>query len=434
MTVRRQEQQVAGKTNLDDQKVLAAMKRHKNPDGSYNISRIANELGVLRSTIQPRVWRLGGKGGIIPPKPPETPEQIDARRMTALRAENAELKKKLKEAHLNSLDDDAVKEILGGIVAAPTNPPKWLLEQKTNRGVTREVPVTIWSDWHVGEVVSSSETNGVNEYDKAIFQRRTERLVARTIDLCRNHGPGVYPGIVVNLLGDMVSGGLHPELQKTDEEETIPSVLTCRDTLIACLDKMIEAFGQVYVPCTSGNHGRSTHKPEFKRYVFKNFDWLIYQLLARHYKGRKEIIFDIPDSNEVYYRIFNRRYLAMHGDMTGVRGGDSIIGSIGPITRGEMKVGRQQAVMGREFDILLVGHWHQTLWLPRVIVNNTLKGFDEYAKNALRAPPSVPSQSLWFEHPKWGKTMHREVFVEDPYENDDAPWISVFAGNEDKRA
>jgi hypothetical protein len=275
-------------------------------------------------------------------------------------------------------------------------------------------------------VVSLTETNGVNEFDKEIFERRVHRLVERTIDLLKNHGPGLYPGIVVNILGDMVSGGLHPELAKTDDEEVIPSALNCRDVLVWALDQMIEAFGHVYVPCAAGNHGRQTPKPEFKRYVYKSFDWLIYQLLARHYVGDKRIVFDIPDSNEVHYRIFGRRYLAMHGDMMGVKGGDGIIGSLGPIIRGELKVGRQSSVVGRDYETLLIGHWHQTLFLPRVIVNNTLKGFDEYAKNALRAAPSVPSQSLWLEHPKWGKTMQREVFLEDPVSIENAPWVSVF--------
>lgn len=411
---------------VSDEELISAVNKTLNADGSINISRASELLGERRTNIQGRIWRLFGKDGGKKPPPSPTQSEIDARKLTALQAENSDLKRRLKEAHLNSLDDDAIREILGGIVAAPASPPEWLIDDAPTKGATPEVPVTIWSDWHCGESVSFSETNGVNEYSREIFIRRAKRLVERTIDLCKNHGPGNYPGIVINILGDMVSGGLHPELAKTDDEEVIPAVLTCRDTLITCLDAMIEAFGSVYCPCTSGNHGRQTPKPEFKRYVYKNFDWLIYQLLARHFKGRSEIVFDIPDSNEVYYRIYGRRYLAMHGDMMGAKGGDGIIGSIGPITRGEMKVGRQQAVMGRDYDILLVGHWHQTLWLPRVIVNNTLKGWDEYAQKSLRAPPSVPSQSLWFEHPRLGKTMHREVFVEDPASVEAAPWVSIF--------
>lgn len=47
----------------------------------------------------------------------------------------------------------------------------------------------------------------------------------------------------------------------------------------------------------------------------------------------------------------------------------------------------------------------------------------------LRAVPSTPSQALWLEHPKWGRTMHREVFLEDPVGEINAPWVSVFAPN-----
>lgn len=416
-------------SDISDELLLKVINVNKNPDGTVNITAVARHFNIERNRIQRRVWKLVGKNYTVKGNPSttvETQSSVDARLLTSLRTENADLKRRLKEAQLNSLDTDAIKEILGGIVAAPTEPPKWLLNVRSTKGTTEEVPVTIWSDWHCGENVNLSETNNVNEYSKEIFLQRTKRLCERTIDLCLNHGPGKYPGIVVNILGDMVSGGLHPELQKTDDEEVIPAVLTCKDTLITCLESMISAFGRVYVPCTAGNHGRATHKPEFKRYVFKNFDWLIYQLLARYFRGRKEIIFDIPSSNEVYYRIFSTRYLAMHGDMMGTKGGDGIIGSIGPITRGEMKVGRQQSVIGRDYDILLCGHWHQTLWLPRVIVNNTIKGFDEYAQKALRAPPSVPSQSLWFQHPRWGITMRREIYVEDPNTDERAPWVSVF--------
>ena len=34
--------------------------------------------------------------------------------------------------------------------------------------LTPEVPVTIWSDWHLGEVVERAEMNGFNEFSMAI--------------------------------------------------------------------------------------------------------------------------------------------------------------------------------------------------------------------------------------------------------------------------
>jgi hypothetical protein len=385
------------------------------------------DYGKRFFNLEPR-WSLYKE----PPKPAATPkvkedqepkEPIDKRRMTALQDEVSELKRQLKEAHRASLDDDAIRQILGGVAEAPSEPPKWVINvEKSGKGA--HVPMTVFSDWHCGEVVSYSETNGVNEFNLEIFDRRVKRLVEKTIHLCREYGPGNYPGIIVNILGDLCSGSLHPELAKTDEEEILPSVLRVRDVLTWALRTLADEFGNVFCPCASGNHGRSTQKPEFKRYFAKNFDWLIYQLLIREFSEDQRISFMVRESNEADYTVFGLRFLAVHGDMLGVKGGDGLIGLLGPVSRGEFKVGRQFSSIGRPYDVLIMGHWHTPLWLPRVIVAGTLKGFDEYAKNALRAPPTPPSQPLWFVAKQWGIVSRMEVYVDEPTLDGGAEWVS----------
>src|SRR5262249_43643226 len=101
-----------------------------------------------------------------------------------------------------------------------------------------------------------------------------------------------------------------------------------------------------------------------------------------------------------------------HGDLLGVKGGDGIIGALGPIMRGALKTSRSEAQIDREFDTLVIGHWHQYLTLPGLIVNNSLKGYDEFARLALRAPYSRPSQALWFSHPEHGITAHWQVYLD----------------------
>lgn len=410
-------------------------------------STVATRIGVPSSVVRKWLYRHRQSAALpvveAPPLAPtfepvdvETaPEVIEPfrlggtaadRRVVALEDEVRRLRQELRKAHRDGLDEDAVREILGGIAAAPTKPPAWLDHPSRKGAKTPEVPMTIWSDWHGGETVSFAETNGVNAFDVATLDRRVQTLVDNTIDICREHGPGTYPGIVVNLLGDFVSGGLHPELAKTDELEIIPTVLHLRDLLVTALTRIADAFGQVYCPCAAGNHGRGTPKPEFKRYVHKNFDWLIFQLLARHFADDPRISFDIRESNEVFYRVYGVRFLAMHGDMLGVKGGDGLIGSIGPIMRGEIKTRGAAASSGMTYDVLLMGHYHQMIWLQRAIVAGSLKGWDEYAKNALRAPISDPSQPLWFVHPRYGITMRLEVRVEEPAARGDAAWVSVF--------
>ena len=49
--------------------------------------------------------------------------------------------------------------------------------------------------------------------------------------------------------------------------------------------------------------------------------------------------------------------------MLGVKGGDGIIGAIGPIMRDEIEKSRQSAVLGLEYDINIMGRGNYHLVL-----------------------------------------------------------------------
>jgi hypothetical protein len=105
-------------------------------------------------------------------------------------------------------------------------------------------------------VVEAQEVHNYNAYNMAIAEERVHKLFDKTIYLASEHHTGNYLGIVVNLVGDMVSGGLHPELLKTDELEVIPSALKAIDWIVTGLTMMKGRFGKVYVPTVCGNHGQ----------------------------------------------------------------------------------------------------------------------------------------------------------------------------------
>ncbi len=177
---------------------------------------------------------------------------------------------------------------------------------------------------------------------------------------------------------------------------------------------MADTFGQVFVPCVVGNHGRTTMKPRMKGRVYTNYEWNLYSQLERYFRNDKRIHIFVPGETDAYFTVAGHRFLLTHGDSLGVRGGDGIIGALGPIMRGAIKTGRSEARIGRDFDTIVMGHWHQYISIPGIIVNNCLKGYDEYARLAMRAPASAASQALWGIHPKWGITSRWEVYVQDP--------------------
>jgi hypothetical protein len=224
-----------------------------------------------------------------------------------------------------------------------------------------------------------------------------------------------YPGIVVCLGGDIISGNIHEELRETNDGHLQQTLLEVQECLIAALGRMADVFGRVFVPCVVGNHGRTTHKPRAKGRVFESYEWNLYCQLERHFRGDKRVEFSIPSETDCHFRVLGHRFCLTHGDALGVRGGDGIIGAIGPIVRGAIKVGRSEAQIGRDFDTLLLGHWHT--YIPRgdhapVLVNGALKGYDEYARLFLRVPYSRPSQALWFVHKDHGVTSQWQIFLD----------------------
>lgn len=309
---------------------------------------------------------------------------------------------------------DAIRQEIWGLEARPPEPPAWIAGAGGKPG-TRGSPMLMLSDIHYGEVVDPDQVGGVNKYNAAIAKKRIQTCVDVSTDLCFNHmgrAKAEYPGMVLMLGGDMIGGDIHEELLATNERTPHQAVNELTDILGAGIEHLASKFGRIFVPGVVGNHGRSTKRSWMKNRVYTNYDWSIYCNLERYFKRDKHIVITPSSEADYLFSVFGHRYMLTHGDSLGVKGGDGIIGALGPIMRGTLKTHRSEAQIGRDFNTLVIGHWHQYLTLPGLVVNNSIKGYDEYARLALRAPYSRPSQALWFSHPEHGITAHWQVYLE----------------------
>jgi len=363
----------------------------------------------------------------------DAPETQTAAQADSLRRKMNEANARARAAEEQLEAERGLQDVLCGIVSTPASPPSWLVDWVPHVGADMSVPILMLADWHLGEVVNPATAGGYT-YNVSVAEDRIRRTVERTIVLARRHLAGLeYPGIVAALVGDLVSGGIHAELAESDELSLVKSVLRARDLAVATLDALKAEFGNVYVPCATGNHGRfMDRKPRAKGYAERNADWLIYQLLADHYRDDDRVVIDAPESGEVLFKVFGRTFLLTHGDKLGAKGGDGLIGAIGPIMRGVMKTSRSLDSLGTRIDHLLCGHWHQSLYLPNATVTGALKGPDEYSLGLLRAPAEDPSQTLLFVHPSYGITFRQPIFLKDQWcpdrskEATDRRWLAVF--------
>lgn len=333
------------------------------------------------------------------------------------------LKAELKTARSEAATAEALRELLGTTKLAvdKLDPPKWILAPKASK--CPGVPKIMLSDLHWGEHVKPEQIGFTNSYNLPIARTRLRNVIETTIRVAKMLDPEMnYPGIVVPLGGDMVSGNIHDELAATNDINTMPTMLDLYRHLVPAIKLLADTFGNVFLPCVSGNHDRDTKKTWSKDRNHTSFGWLLYQFLAHKFEDDPRVKFYIPDGSDALYRIYDLRYLLTHGDQ--FRGGDGIIGPLGPITRGAQKKLARNTAVGQEFDVMEFGHFHTRMMSARLRGNGSLKGYDEYAAQN-NFGFERPSQNFWITHPDHGITWDLPVYGDVKTKKGTTPWWSV---------
>ena len=393
---------------MDDkyQAAVDALKKH----GSK--SAAARALGISRSALRDRLSSSGAP----------------ATQPNAIHQQLREAERKLAQVERENLTTQQIREYIFGLGEWRPKTPEWV-NNRRDYPYHHGVPTLFLSDLHQGEVVEAEKVFGANEFNSKISERRIKHVVDSAINL--TYGilkDPKFPGIVLALGGDNVTGTIHEEIVVGSDRAIMSQTLDIADILHACILKLRKHYGKVFVVGVAGNHGRTTRKPSFKFYAETNFDWLVYQMLERYFQAEiaaGQIVFLTPAAQDVTFVVANRRFRLSHGDQ--FRGGDGIIGPLGPITRGNNKK-RSMALSlpteGEQYDTLMVGHFHQLYQSHKLIINGSTKGFDEYAlANNFEYEP--PQQALFLTHDQFGINHWMPVLAEAPRApSKGAPWCA----------
>jgi len=360
-----------------------------------NISKAAVEAGMFRDTLS----KLGLSMGVDAAKykdeardrrrPDDPPTKDEQRR---LREESDRLRAEL--------------SIHRGTSGGDLNPPKWT--QPQHRSQTQRLDVALLSDYHFAEVVEPEAIEWINKYDSGIAANRLRHWAEHVILLSRDYTSGtVCNGLIVPILGDMLSGIIHEELSKSNDQNILASVISASESIASAIHLLAEHYGNIFIPCVVGNHGRLTPRVSFKGAVEDNFDWLVYKMLALHFAKDKRVSVVVSSSPEYDFKIYSTTFRMSHGHE--FRGGSGIIGGIYPILRGNKRKLERQSIIGRPYSHLLIGHWHQAITgVSGVICNGSIKGYDEYAYSG-QFPPYPPEQVWFCVDPRHGVTISAKV-------------------------
>jgi hypothetical protein len=401
-----------------DEQILAAIQEHA------SMRAAANALGLSSGSLSGRVRRMRAAGHKI-----ETRAATPALILPADDKDRRirELQSEVKRLSVAASEREFIRQCVGKIGAQVGTVPEWTIAKPRAGKLVHGIPTLMLSDLHFGEVVFAGQVNDINQYNTDIAKRRLRRVVDGSVKLLRQTlSPGEFGGMVVVFGGDMVEGVIHDEIRDTSDETVMQAVITLHDQLVPTLKLLCDEFGRVHVPCVVGNHGRLDRKPRQKMGPALNFDWLMYQFIARTIGGdpkyKNRITFQIPDGYECSWRVHGVCYMLTHGDS--FKGGDGITGPLIPWMRGDLKARKSYSAMGLPYDVMVMGHWHQLRFLGKIIVNGSLVGYNEYAaKNHFEFEP--PVQALFLTHPTRGLTFQEAVFAEDSAPRDARAWVSV---------
>lgn len=355
-----------------------------------------------RSTIRPNLIVAES------PRPPEPRELLELQRQ---RAKTAEAERRLRDALEALHEADARAGVVGALRAAAEPPP--IVRREAASGLREATAVVLASDLHLEEVVNPAAIEWRNAFNPAIARIRMERMAESALWLTDMHRSRIkIRDLVLWLGGDVISGFLHEENEETNAL-TPPQAILYAYELIGGLIKTLLArgdFESITVPCSCGNHGRSTQYTRAKTRVENSYELILYTQLAQLFADDPRVTFSIAGGSHLYLKIYEQTARFQHGD--DVRYGGGIGGVTIPIKKA---LAAWQSF--RHADWTALGHWHQLTWHRDFVVNGSLIGFNEYAL-MIKAEYEPPAQAFFLCDSKRGRTCFSPMWVA----SDDEGW------------
>lgn len=266
------------------------------------------------------------------------------------------------------------------------------------------------SDWHMEERVDGPTVNHLNEYSPEIAQERASYFFKNfhlLMDIQRA-GANIDEAILW-LGGDFISGYIHPEFEEDNYLSPIQAAELVFDTLTGGIDYLLAKadLAKLMIPCSIGNHGRTTEKRRVATAAKNSYEWGLYHRLRKHYdalvehgvleKGRVKFL--VGTSYHTWVEIGDVSLRFHHGDDIQYRGG------IGGVTIPLHKaihdwntVPTPTSPIPRPATCDFLGHYHQYIPTSKFLMNGSLIGWNPYAIS-IHARYEEPQQAFFMVDP-----------------------------------
>ena len=192
--------------------------------------------------------------------------------------------------------DDRLSAILGVKDQVGHAPAKFVV--KTDSRASEAVAFMVTSDWHLEEKVDPRTVDGLNEYNPSIAEARIAKFFNGSlslVDMCRAKSR-IDTGVLM-MLGDHITNIIHDDLAESNYMSPTEAVITALRLAKGGIDFLLAngSFKKLIVVCNFGNHGRTTRFMRVATAAKHSYEWMMYHLLAEHYRSDSRVRFVIAD-------------------------------------------------------------------------------------------------------------------------------------------
>ncbi len=339
--------------------------------------------------------------------------QPDAAIATPIERKAAERKKDADKKALDEMvaeleDRRARQAFLDAMTHGYHEPPKVPFREKAS-GLREMTAVCLASDWHVEETVLPEHVAGLNEYNMKISDQRITRFfeaIVRNVERERAEGTILIRDLILALMGDLITGYIHEELMQANGLSPIETVLWLMPRLRRGILMLLERLQleSITIPCSHGNHGRTTKKSMIARGAENSYEWLLYNQLAMLFEGDSRVKFEITKSAHQYVQPYDFTLHFHHGDSL------KFMGGIGGLSIPLLKA--VPAWNSMKFSHYHhIGHFH-TIGIAgtSAITNGSLIGYGAYSA-WIRAQFEPPQQVFYLLDSKRGRCIDAPLWV-----------------------
>jgi len=340
-----------------------------------------------------------------PPTAPPRPTLDEQRTANRDRAAASDARRDLKRA-LERIDDlDTTVRAYERYTSEPIRPvPPAVLAMTGGRRVA--AAVAMLSDVHAEERVDRTDAID-NEYSLSIAQRRVARFFAGLVWLVQHNSAAFDIGtVVVWLGGDLITGDIHDELLERAEVPPGEATMIVRDWIVSGLRYLLAELPDVtvLVPCSIGNHGRTTKRMNAATGYGHSWEWLLYQMIGRDFANEPRVQIHTTRDEMQYLSVLGYELAFHHGHRLRYNGG------IGGLTIPAIKAMHRWS-QWRDCDYYHFGHFHTySPDIASMTFNGSVIGPNPYAF-AIGAKPEPPQQAFYLLDAKRGKTAMHPIWV-----------------------